>query len=195
MKFKLYTLLIVFIFGAQACTEEQITETAQPITGSLAATVNKVAPSMMAYNNTKGILENGDLITSYDCPDSKFFPPIDIKAWDKTPSVNNRLPSYEETMNGTATVHYGEGKIPGIEPYNMSLPKLAYYTDGPKKKVFDSKQLKDVMQPEVVVVIQIVKSATDTVVSYRYLSGGCGGGEFHKFHFLSDEEVKEIVAR
>ncbi len=44
---------------------------------------------------------------------------------------------------------------------------------------------------DLVVVIQIAQTAKDTIVSFRYLTGGCGGSKFHDFHFLTHEEVKK----
>ena len=133
------------------------------------------------YNNTKGFLENGQIITEFDCPDSRFFPPIDIKSWDKTLVVNGRLPTYEETKNGIAIAHYGEKASSNIKPYNIKLPKLAsYYNQWNKTS-------------EIVVVIQITQTPNDTVVGYRYLTGGVGGNKFSKFHFLTDEETKSVV--
>lgn len=61
----------------------------------------------------------------------------------------------------------------------MTLPKLAYYKNASTGK------------DNLVVVIQIVQTAKDTVVGYRYLTGGVGGSVFHDFRFLTDEEVKK----
>ncbi len=194
MSSKLYTLTFIVLLLALACNNEQITETPATPTGSLVTSVKKLAPSIQAYNNTKGYWENGSLVTDFDCPDSKWFAPIDIKAWNKTHVVNGRFPTYEETMNGTSIHHYGEKANTEIKPYDMILPKLAYYDNGPSKLVFDSNTGTEVKQQIPVVVIQIAQTATDTVIGYRYLTGGCGGGKFYKFHFLSDEEVRDVVA-
>ncbi len=133
-----------------------------------------------AYNNTKGFFENGDIIRDFDCPDSRFFPPVDINDWHKVPVVTGRLPRYAETMNGTAIAHYGEKANDKVKPYNMSLPRLAYYNNPQTGK------------ETLVIVIQVTQTATDTVVGYRYLTGGCGGSAFYRFHFLTKEEVKKV---
>ena len=191
MKMKLVTLLTIVLCFTQACNDKQsikgVPLFVEPFTSG------KPAASIYQYNNTKGYGENGSLIIDFNCPDDTSFPPISINSWDKIRVVNGRLPTYEETKNGTSIHHYGEKKNPDVKPYHMILPKLAYYDNGPTKLVFDSKTGKEIMQPEVVVVIQVVKTSTDTVVGYRYLSGGCGGGKFHKFHFLTDEEVRDAV--
>jgi hypothetical protein len=139
----------------------------------------KVEYSSEAYNNTKGYYNNGEIIKEFDCPDDKNFPPVDIKSWKKIPVVNDRLPTYEETTNGTAIFHYGEKKNSVIKPFYMSLPKLAYITN-PLTKL-----------SEIVIIIQIVQTANDTIVGYRHLAGGCGGSLFHNFKFLTENELKK----
>lgn len=139
----------------------------------------KVEYSSEAYNSTKGYYNNGEIIKEFDCPDDKNFPPVDVKSWKKIPVVNDRLPTYEETTNGTAIFHYGEKKNSVVKPFYMSLPKLAYITN-PLTNL-----------NEIVIVIQIVQTANDTIVGYRYLTGGCGGSLFHNFNFLTDNELKK----
>lgn len=134
----------------------------------------------VVYSDTKGIGANGDIFTSFDCPDALDFAPINIKNWDKTPVVNGRLPTYEETHNGMSIHHYG-GEANGIKVYPMTLPRLA------------SIYSKRTKQYETVVVIQIVQTAKDTVVGYRYLTGGCGGSLFKDFHFLTVPEIQSIT--
>jgi hypothetical protein len=43
------------------------------------------------------------------------------------------------------------------------------------------------------VVIQIAQSAKDTIVGYRFLTGGVGGSKISDYHFLNDDEVKKAV--
>lgn len=192
MKFKLLILLIFVLCFIQSCTK-QPKEMSQSIAESYAKPIGKPAASIYEYNKTKGYSENGQIITDFDCPD-RFFPPIDIKSWYKTRIVNGRFPTYEETMNGTSIYHYGEKENPEVKPYNMTLPKLAYINRS-TKYVFGSKIYNRVMQNEVVVVIQIVQTAKDTIVGYRYLTGGCGGSKFYRLRFLTDEEVKKEIKK
>jgi|GEM_PF-1644824 len=110
------------------------------------------------------------------------FPPIDIKSWDKTPVINGRLPTEAETTNGTSLLYY-ENPTPDVKAYKITLPKLAYITrPGTKKE-------------ELVVVIQIVQTAKDTMVGYRPLTGGNGASIFRDFRFLTDNEIKAIVGQ
>lgn len=183
MKYKSFIILAVTLCFLQACTEPEKKPLIKPVNpGKYITTVysKKIIP-IDEYNNNKGYWENGELITDFDCQDDvKDFPPINIKLWDKVPAVSGRLPSYEETKNGTAICHYGE-KNTDVKPYNMTLPKLATYTNYiTKAKV-------------IVVVIQIAQTRSDTVVSFRYLTGGCGGNTFSHFRFLTDEEVKKVT--
>lgn len=69
----------------------------------------------------------------------------------------------------------------------MQLPKLARYIN-PSLSSIDSPR-----KDELVVVVQIVQTPEDTIVGYRFLSGGVGGSVYRDFHFLTDEEVKEVV--
>ncbi len=174
---KLFSFLIVVLCFTQACIDKQAVETGEPV-----AVINSGKTTKpLDYNNTKGYWENGEIITEFNCPDSRFFPPIDIKLWDQTHAVNGRLPTYEETKNGVAICHYGEKDNPNVKPYNMILPKLALH-----HSPFTGKD-------QLVVVIQIVQTAKDTIVGYRYLTGGCGGSLFRDFYFLSAGEFKKAT--
>ena len=183
-KLKFLSLLIISLIFILSCADEQVANTER----------SKPVLNPDEYNNTKGYWENGEIITKWDCPDAvSFFPPIDIKLWDKTPAVNGRFPTYEETKNGTAIHHYGEKEDPYVKPYNMILPKLAYYDHCVKLSEFDARHTREWTQNDIVVVIQIVQTPKDTIVGFRYLSGGVGGSLFRDFHFLTDEEVKKAV--
>lgn len=183
----LFTIVIISIMSLQSCDDVSNAPDAATLFNK-----NKHADSLTympdEYNHTKGYCENGDIICIFYCPDAvSEFPPIDIKLWDKVPAVNGRLPTYEETKNGTAIHHYGEKTTDLIKPYPMALPKLARYigpssisTNTPKKN-------------ELLVVIQIVQTTKDTIVGYRFLTGGVGGSKISDYHFLNDEEVKKAI--
>ena len=183
MTFKLCSLFAMVCF-MEACDTDQ---TAKPVNASgpqkfIIPVDSKISIPIDEYNNTKGYWENGQLITEFDCPDSKDFPPVDIKLWDKVPVVNGRFPTYEETKNGISIHHYGEKANPNIKPYNMTLPKLASCYNYVTKS-----------NDKLVIVIQIVQTSKDTVVGFRYLSGGCGGATFSHFYFLTDEEIRKVI--
>jgi hypothetical protein len=118
------------------------------------------------------------------CPDNiRGFPPVDIKLWNKVPVVNGRLPTFEETGNGTSLIYYDKRNYPDAETYNMALPKLASFLDPYTKRI------------DTVIVIQIVQTTYDTVVGYRYLTGGNGTYDFRAFHFLNDNEAKKAAGQ
>jgi hypothetical protein len=193
MKLKVVILLAGTIYFMQACNESQKAQPiASPNSTQSVATVNpsefvttyysKTSIPLFEYNNNKGFWESGQLITEFDCPDAhRDFPPVNMKQWYKVPVVNGRLPSYEETKNGAALHHYGEKENPNVKPYNMLLPKLATYYN----PLMNTNQI--------VIVIQIAQTAKDTVVSFRYPGGGCGGNTFSHFHFLNNDEVKKVT--
>lgn len=177
--FKQFALLTISLMLIQSCSDKQVIEE------------KKSTYTIHQYNNTKGIMENGEIITKFYCPDAKsMFPPISIKSWDKTPVVNGRLPTYDETMNGTSIHHYGEKENPNLKPFYMTLPKLARYINPSSTSLDTPMKCEDL-----VVVIQIVQTLKDTIVGYRLLSGGVGGSSFRDFHFLTDDEVKIVMAQ
>lgn len=126
---------------------------------------------------------NGQTPKLWNCPDSKQFPSFDKKSWDKIPVVNGRLSTEKETRSEISITYYDKKKTPDAKAYNMTLPKLASYFNPWTKK------------DEIVVVIQIVQTSKDTIVGYRYFTGGCGGSIFRDFRFLTDNEVKKAVGQ
>ena len=133
---------------------------------------------LLACDNNKRInTSNGK--QSAEKSIAELYPPIHLKDWEKTPVINGRLPTEEETKNGSSLLYY-PNPGPDVKPYNMTLPKLAYYTDAKTKK------------QTLVVVIQIVQTAQDTMVAYRPLSGLNGASIFRDFRFLTEEEVKNV---
>jgi hypothetical protein len=174
----LITTLLVVISGCNRKTDTEIEKFPKFVDQKVS---NKEEFSAEQYNNTKGYWEDGRIINEFDCPDSKFFPAIELKSWNKIRVVNGRFPTYAETMNGTSIHHYGEKENKSIKPYNMLMPKLA------------TCYIKSLKRREMVVVIQIVQTPSDTIVGYRYLTGGCGGSAFRNFHFLTDDEVNAVV--
>lgn len=184
--FKLFFLLTVPLIFIQSCADTPMSDKDETVNANASMAPGYIIPdydnpSIEQYNNTKGYWENGQIITEFNCPDSRFFPPIDIKSWDKTPVVNGRFPTYKETMNGTSIHHYGEKENREVRPYYLTLPKLAYHYNP------------SLGRDEIIVVIQIVQTAKDTIVGYRYLTGGVGGSVFRDFRFLTDDEVKKAV--
>jgi len=179
-----FSILVVALVLIQACGEVA----AIPAPACTLAEFNSragLAYTNGQYNNTKGYWENGEIIREWYCPDAKAeFPALDVREWFKAAAVNGRLPSYEETMNGASIHHYGEKENPMVKPYKMILPRLAYYK-GPSSITPSTPRW-----GELVIVIQIVQTPQDTIVGYRFLSGGVGGSLFRNFYFLNEKDMK-----
>lgn len=119
------------------------------------------------------------------CPDAiKQFPPINIRSWKKTPVINGRLPTWEETENGKSITYIDKNVNPDLKdakPYKMILPKLASIINP------------DTHKSEVVVVIQMIRFTKYVYVGYRFLSGGIGSCTLGQCHFLTESEVKKAI--
>jgi hypothetical protein len=143
--------------------------------------------------NTSGYWEDGNIVTKFYCPDAiMFFPEVDIRSWYKIPVVNGRLPTKKETVTGRSIHTYKGNKNPDVKALNITLPKLAYRKNAAPKMRYDPIHNKIVEGPEIVIVIQMVQTKKDTLVGYRFLTGGCGGALLREFQFLTDKEVKEV---
>lgn len=123
---------------------------------------------------------------NWDCPDNLKFPRVALKDWDKVPVVNGRMPTYEEANNGTSLLYIDKEVKPDlkdVEPYKMTLPKLAYFTNPTTKK------------KELVIVIQLVQFKDYVWAGLRYVSGGNASEMMSKLQFLTDEEVKQEIEK
>ena len=140
--------------------------------------IERAVAAQDSFNKERGQTSN----SGWFCPDNiSMFPPVEIKSWNKVPVVNGRLPTFEETQNGTSLIYYDINKTPDAKAYDTTLPKLAsFFCPATKKE-------------ETVIVIQIVQTKKDTVVGYRFLTGGNGTHDFRDFHFLTDSEIKKVT--
>jgi len=172
------TLLILLSCGK---SDEQIAAAENRWKDSLAATRNLRAEKALAMQDDFNMQSGKSPNSGWYCPDNvKGFPPVDLQSWSKVPVVNGRLPTYEEIENGTSLIYYDKFKTPDAKPYNMTLPKLATWYSPYSKK------------DEIIIVIQIVQTTNDTVVGYRFLTGGNGTSDFRDVHFLTDSEIKKL---
>jgi len=119
----------------------------------------------------------------WSCPDNILgFPAVNLQELNKVPVVKGRLPTKEETQNGTSLMYFDTTKVPNAKPLDIPLPKLArYYSEYTKKN-------------ELVIVIQAVIAENDTVVGFRYLNGGNGSDWFRQVNFISNEELAKLGA-
>lgn len=117
------------------------------------------------------------------CPDNLFgFPPVDINNWENVPVVNGRMPTKEETQNGTSLIFVDTENYPDAKALDMQMPKLAkYYTRSSGKE-------------EIIIVIQALTISNDSLVGFRYLNGGNGSARINEVTFLSNNEIKNIAS-
>ncbi len=115
------------------------------------------------------------------CPDNLGgFPPLDVQQMDMLTVVEGRLPSREETRNGSSLMYFDPEETPDALPLDIALPRIATYYNN-----FSNRN-------ELVIVIQAVVIGADTVVGFRYLNGGNGSSWYGEVNFLSDEEIAAI---
>ena len=122
----------------------------------------------------------------WDCPDNLAFPRVDLKDWEKVPVVNGRMPTYEESQNGTALLYIDKELNPDLKeakPFEMTLPKLAYFKNP------------HTHQKEIVIVIQLVQFKDYVWACLRYVSGGNASARMSDLEFLLDEEVKMEIEK
>lgn len=116
------------------------------------------------------------------CPDNLGgFPAVDINDWDKVPVVNGRMPTQEETRNGTSLINVDMEKYPNAKPLDMTMPKLARYFNRSSQK------------EEIIIVIQAVNVANDSVVGFRFLNGGNGSARLGDVRFMTDKEIGSLA--
>lgn len=112
--------------------------------------------------------------------DSTSLKAIDLKYWSKTPVIAGRIATKADMVNGLA-IFCIDNKSKQHTPYYIQLPRLAYLKDENSKK------------EELVIIVQVEKTSSDTVVGYRNLKGGIGACKFYEIRLLNDEEIKQVV--
>jgi hypothetical protein len=118
------------------------------------------------------------------CPDNlRGFPPVDVKHLDRIKVVADRLPTKEEAQNGTSLMYFDTTRIPDARPLPIKLPQLAWIHS--EQTGFN----------EPVIVIQAVVAGTDTVVGYRFPSGGNGSAWIGQVTFFSEQEAAKVGSR
>jgi len=118
------------------------------------------------------------------CPDNlKGFPPADITKLDEIQVVNGRLPTQEECKDGRALMYIDNKTFPDAKPLNIELPSLGKVSSD--HNGFD----------ELVIIIQASIIGNDTVVGYRFPSGGNGSAWYGEVDFLDNTELKELSAQ
>lgn len=118
------------------------------------------------------------------CPDNlRGFPPVDVKHLDRIKVVADRLPTKEEAQNGTSLMYFDTTRIPDARPLPIKLPQLAWIHS--EQTGFN----------EPVIVIQAVVAGADTVVGYRFPSGGNGSAWYGQVTFFTEQEMAKVGSR
>jgi hypothetical protein len=118
---------------------------------------------------------------------------IELASWKNVPVISEKLPAVEDAIRN------GSVNTTNFEPCHMQLPRLAYYSQYTTANdlVFDLRSgkmvYKQIYKPGIVVVVQMFRSLTDTVVGFRYLDGGSGGSLIGNFRFLTTGEAALAV--
>ncbi len=114
------------------------------------------------------------------CPDNFGFKPVNIQELDQVPAIHDRLPTKEEASNGTSLIYVDSSKYPDAFPLEMELPRLAKIYN-PYKEM-----------SELIIVIQAIVIGEDTILGYRFPSGGNGSAWIGQVSFLSKNAVDEM---
>ena len=115
------------------------------------------------------------------CPDNLVvFPAMDIEVWDKAPVIAGRMPTQEETWNGESLIFIDSNLYPKAKPLDVITPQLARYHSESSGN------------DELIIVIQAVNVANDSVVGFRYLNGGNGSSRIDEVKFLTQQDVDAL---
>ena len=164
-KFMLTVLMTSFLF-ITSCGQDKVVD-------------KQVEPTIEKLETTKVKYQKKHPYGGWYCPDNFGFPPVDIQELDKVPVVLDRLPTREETQDGTSLIFFDLEKYPDARPLEMDLPRLA---------TIYSRRTE---MHEQVIVIQAAIAGEDTLVGYRFPNGGNGSAWFGEVSFLSNKEVDD----
>lgn len=166
----LFILALTQVLILTSCAQNEDSKTVKEIPASV-KTVEKITAKK---TNSYG---------GWYCPDNLGgFPAVDLAKLNEVPVVIDRLPTKEETRNGTSLLYFDPIEKPDAKPLNITLPKPARYFN------------KYTNKNEVIIVIQAIEVDNDTVVGFRYLNGGNGSAWYSEVDFLSNDEVSKLGA-
>jgi hypothetical protein len=115
------------------------------------------------------------------CPDNLTgLPPMDIQEYKELEVIADRLPTEQETWDGKALIYVDTDKYPNARALDIDLPRVG--------RIYSGHNLMN----ELIIVFQAIVVDNDTVVGYRFPSGGNGSAWLGEVSFLTDEEVKDL---
>ena len=117
------------------------------------------------------------------CPDNlNGLPPVDIANWKNVPVINGRMPTLEETMNGSSLIYVDPAEYPTATVLGLTMPKLATFNNPNSGR------------EDVIIVIQAFSIDADSIVGFRFLNGGNGTALISDVKFLSEDAISKIPA-
>lgn len=163
----LKTLITLCFFTTMSCSQSStIVESNKTETAEVKVEVKKTEPHRYG---------------GWYCPDNlNGFPAVDIHNWKSVPVVNGRMPTKEETQNGTSLIFIDREKYPEAKPLDLELPKLARFYNNHSRK------------EEVIIVIQALNISNDSIVGFRYLNGGNGSARLNEVNFIYENEIATL---
>lgn len=135
------------------------------------------APKQTTAPTTQETYQEPHQYGGWYCPDNFGFEPIDIQELRHLAVVSHRLPTREETQNGTSLIYIDTVKHPDAHALDINLPRVA--------RIYSEHNGLN----ELIIVIQAVVIGNDSVVGYRFPNGGNGSAWLKQITFLSDKEV------
>ena len=135
LRLSLVTLGLLTLMSCKQSAEQKTVEgkhRTEGIATDRKQRIERVVAAQDSFNKERGQTSN----SGWFCPDNtSMFPPVDIKSWNKVPVVSGRLPTFEETQNGTSLIYYDINTTPDAKAYDTTLPKLAsFFCPATKKK-------------------------------------------------------------
>lgn len=177
-----FSFIIILISSLSSCQEEACCAASNNIgnTSTLACKQEDHSIQKDQGEKQKTQHEYG----GWYCPDNlRGFPAIDVQDLSTVPVVIGRMPTKEETRNGSALMFIDPEIYPNARPIDIQLPALATY--------YNQHTDKD----EVIILIQAAVIDADSIVGFRYANGGNGSAWFSEVDFLSANEVKQLGSR
>lgn len=164
------SVLIIALFFTSSCGQNKVEQVQE----------EQIVETVETKETTEPAYKEPHKYGGWYCPDNFGFPPMDIQELEKVPMVINRLPTKEETRNGSSLMFFDSTEYPNAKPMDMKLPRVA--------RIYSNRS----GMHELIIIIQAVVVENDSVVGFRYANGGNGTAWLDEVQFLSDTEVDKI---
>lgn len=164
---RIYVLIILGVVALWACAKTNKEE--------------NLAKDHLTCQKTLIVPQEPHRYGGWYCPDNLFgFPAVDIANWENVPVVNGRMPTKEETQNGTSLIFVDQDKYPNSGIIDMKLPRLAKFENRYTNRIDD------------IIIIQAVQINEDSIVGFRFVNGGNGSARLKEVNLMSEKEVNAM---